>query len=63
MYLQLCEDYDVIMLGHRDLGIGDKVLLAHHRLSSWLTDLKKLRNTEYPAYWLGGTLGLSLIHI
>ena len=45
------------MLGHRDLGIGDKVLLAHHRLSSWLTDLKKLRNTEYPAYWLGGTLG------
>ncbi len=54
---KLCEDYDVIMLGHRDLGIGDKVLLAHHRLSSWLTDLKKLRNTEYPAYWLGGTLG------
>ena len=45
------------MLGHRDLGIGDKVLLTHHRLSSWLTDLKKLRNTEYPAYWLGGTLG------
>ena len=45
------------MLGHRDLGIGDKVLLAHHRLSDWLTDLKKLRNTEYPAYWLGGTLG------
>ena len=45
------------MLGHRDLGLGDKVLLAHHRLSSWLTDLKKLRSTEYPAYWLGGTLG------
>ena len=45
------------MLGHRDLGIGDKVLLAHHRFSSWFTDLKKLRSTEYPAYWLGGTLG------
>ena len=45
------------MLGHRDLGIGDKVLLVHHRLSNWLTDLKKLRNTTYPVYWLGGTLG------
>ena len=45
------------MLGHRDLGLGDKVLLAHHRFSNWLTDLKKLRHTAYPAYWLGGTLG------
>ena len=45
------------MLGHRDLGLGDKALLAHHRFSGWLSDLRKLRHTEYPAYWLGGTLG------
>ena len=45
------------MLGHRDLGLGDKALLVHHRFSGWLIDLKKLRHTEYPAYWLGGTLG------
>ncbi|MEE3228383.1 MAG: MFS transporter [Chloroflexota bacterium] len=45
------------MLGYRDLGLGDKALLAHHRFSDWLTDLKKLRHTAYPAYWLGGTLG------
>ena len=45
------------MLGHRDLGLGDRVLLVHHRFSSWLVDLKKLRNTAYPIYWLGGTLG------
>ena len=45
------------MLGHRDLGLGDKALLAHHRLSSWLTDLKKLlvcgRQYKCPKMQLG----------